>query len=96
MKDIKKNQRQILEPKVLKTKHSLDKLSGRMKMTEKTVSELEDRLLEIIQYEENGGGGGQLEKINRASDVNEITKIKPSILLIRISEDRKVWCWKNT
>ena len=35
MKDIKKNQRQILEPKVIKTKHSLDKLSGRMKMTEK-------------------------------------------------------------
>ena len=89
MKDIKKNQRQILEPKVIKTKHSLDKLNGRMKMTEKRVSELEDRLLEIIQYEENRGGG-QLEKINRASDVQEITKIKPSILLIRISEDRKV------
>lgn len=45
MKDVKKNQRQILEPKVIKTKHSLDKLNGRMKMTEKRVSELEDRLL---------------------------------------------------
>lgn len=89
MKDIKKNQRQILEPKVIKIKHSLDKLNGRMKMTEERLSELEDRLLEIIQYEENDRKWG-LEKTNRASDIHEITKIKPSILLIRISEDRKV------
>ena len=41
------------------------------------------------------GGGGQLEKINRASDVHEITKIKPSILLIRISEDRSVMLKKH-
>ena len=34
MKDKKKNQRQILEPKVIKIKHSLDKLNGRMKMME--------------------------------------------------------------
>lgn len=90
MKDIKKNQRQILEPKVIKIKHSLDKLNGRMKMTEERLSKLEDRSLEIIQYEVNGAGGGRLEKINRASDIHEIKKIKPSILLIRISEDRKV------
>ena len=58
MKDIKKNQRQILEPKVIKIKHPLDKLNGRMKMTEERLSKLEDRSLEIIQYEVNGAGGG--------------------------------------
>ena len=62
MKDKKKNQRQILEPKVIKIKHSLDKLNGRMKMMEERLSELEDRSLEIIQYEENGAGGGAVRK----------------------------------
>ena len=32
MKDIKKNQRQILEPKVIKIKHSLDSTDANLKL----------------------------------------------------------------
>lgn len=45
-----------LELKVTKIKHSLDRLNSRMKMTEERVSELEEKPIETIQYDQNRGG----------------------------------------
>lgn len=57
IEDMRKKQREILELKVTKIKHSLDRLKSRMKMMEERVSKLEERSIEIIQYEQNRGGG---------------------------------------
>lgn len=77
---------------ISKIKNSLDWLNSRMEITEKRVRELEDRSIEIIQFQQRRVK--RLEETNRVPRTSETIQKGLIFVLLDSQKERRVWCKK--